>query len=132
MLKMRLCRQDAALPFVLQNRKIPKPVDNRAFDRHNNEDKKACNILCFPQSYIQGQAMKNIFSETRTPIGKTALSEAAVHTVLIVAYGRCWACRQSCGIYTRSISAMSFRKCPFGSFSARSLRCKAARRAEPL
>lgn len=31
--------------------------------------------------------MKNIFSETRTPIGKTALSEAAVHTALIVAYG---------------------------------------------
>lgn len=31
--------------------------------------------------------MKNIFSETRTPIGKTALSEAAVHTALIVACG---------------------------------------------
>lgn len=31
--------------------------------------------------------MKNIFSETRTPIGKTALSKAAVHTALIVACG---------------------------------------------
>lgn len=31
--------------------------------------------------------MKTIFSETRTPIGKTALSKAAVHTALIVACG---------------------------------------------
>lgn len=84
---MRLCRQDAALPFVLRNRKIPKPVDNRAFDRHNNKNKKLVTFFAFRSHTYGVQRMKNIFSETRTPIGKTALSKAAVHTALIVACG---------------------------------------------